>query len=111
MYQSHEREGAYWGIGTPISRYQLADSLSVPKEVSQRLAKVRTRLNAFTEEEQCSLINWGYAACDAAVRKFARPPEPSLPRWPYAKYALDQGLHPGVKVNETPDFVEPVRSG
>ncbi len=111
MYQSREREGAYWGIGTPISRYQLADSLSVPKEVSQRLAKVRTRLNAFTEEEQCSLINWGYAACDAAVRKFARPPEPSLPRWPYPKFALDQGLHPAVKVNETPDFVEPVRSG
>jgi NTE family protein len=108
MYQGNEREGAYWGIGTPISDYKLPDALSVPPEVTERLAKIRTRLNAFNDEEQCTLINWGYAACDGAVRKYTRPPKSTVPQWPYPNYALSQGVPAGVKANNTPDFVQPV---
>ena len=108
MYQGQERQGAYWGIGKPIERYQLPDALAVPAEVTQRLAKIRTRLNPFSEEEQCTLINWGYAACDAAVRKYTRPPKSTVPRWPYPSYPLSQESLSGVKAKDTPDFVEPV---
>jgi NTE family protein len=59
MYKGKERDGAYWGIGTPISRYKVPDALPVPAEVTEALARVRTRLNPFTEPEQCSLVNWG----------------------------------------------------
>ena len=31
---------------------------------------MRTRLNKFNEREQCELINWGYAICDAAIRRY-----------------------------------------
>src|SRR5436309_1386954 len=54
------------------------------------LARIRTRLNPFTQAEQESLINWGYAVCDAAVRTYfnlhASPPS----GWPYPTYALEQ---------------------
>jgi NTE family protein len=108
MYQGNEREGVYWGIGTPISRYKLPDALSVPPEVTERLAKIRTRLNAFNDEEQCMLINWGYAVCDGAVRKYTRPPKSTVPQWPYPNYPLSQGVPAGVKANDTPDLVQPV---
>ncbi len=107
MYQGRERTGAYWGIGTPIARYNLAGALNVPRDVTQRLAKIRTRLNAFTEEEQCTLINWGYAICDAAVRRCSPAPKTPLPQWPYPDYALDKGVSAEVKVKRTPDFIQP----
>ena len=64
-----EREGAYWGIGTPIERYELDSSIKVPEKKTKELSEIRTRLNAFSEREQGELINWGYAITDAAVRK------------------------------------------
>jgi NTE family protein len=107
MYKSGERDGAYWGIGTPISRYDLPDALPVPPKVTETLAKMRTRLNPFTESEQCSLINWGYAVCDAAVRKHLHPPTAPTPAWPYPAYALD-GAGPKLLVTrKTADLVEP----
>jgi NTE family protein len=59
---------------------------------SSARASIRTRLNRFEDVEQEQLINWGYAVCDAPVRRYA--PEiianPSLPQWPYADNALDR---------------------
>lgn len=34
------------------------------------LARKRTRLNEFSEKEQCQLFNWRYALCDSAIRKY-----------------------------------------
>lgn len=83
--------GAYWGIMTEISRYQLADALPVPDEKTQELASIRTRLNRFSESEQCQLINWGYAVCDAAMRRHVLDSPPVVPSaWPYPDYALDR---------------------
>lgn len=85
------KAGTYWAIRSEISDYGLADCLDCPASVTNRLAKVRTRLNSFSEPEQCQLINWGYAVCDAAMRRHVlveggTPP----PKWPYAEYALDR---------------------
>jgi NTE family protein len=78
-----ERLGAYWGIGTDISHYGLADSLPFPRETSLRLAETPTRLAALAPETQQQLINWGYAVSDAALRAHLNTSFPKPPKLPY----------------------------
>ncbi len=68
LFKRGERKGAYWGIDTDPAGYPLADAMPCPPATRQRLAAMRTRLNAFSAQEQGELINWGYAICDAALR-------------------------------------------
>lgn len=84
------RQGTYWGIGTEIREYELADALPVLPQHIDALAKMRTRLSEFTEDEQRRLINWGYAVCDAAMRKHVLTGPAPAPNWPYPAYRLDQ---------------------
>lgn len=68
-FQHKEAGGTYWGIGTPVDRYQLGQAaLPVSAAKTDELAKIRTRLNRFSPDEQEELINWGYAVCDAAMK-------------------------------------------
>ena len=84
------RQGAYWGIMTEIGAYGLPDPLPVPAAKTRALAAIRTRLNPFSEQEQGELINWGYALCDAAMRRHVlREPVPP-PAWPDPAYRLDR---------------------
>jgi NTE family protein len=91
-FRREEREGAYWGIDTPLRDYGLADALKCCDEAVAAMASKRTRLNRFEDVEQEQLINWGYAVCDAAVRRYAPAliANPSSPRWPYSDNALDR---------------------
>lgn len=68
-YKRSERKGAYWGIRTNIADYQLADPLPCPFDRTMELASVATRLKRLDKTTQERLINWGYAVCDAAMRK------------------------------------------
>ena len=68
-YQLGTRKGAYWGIRTNIQDYQLADALPCPFPRTMELANLPTRLKAMDPTIQERLINWGYAVCDAALRK------------------------------------------
>jgi NTE family protein len=68
-FESHERAGAYWGARTDIANYQLADALPCPVDKTTLLANTPTRLKALADSDQMRLINWGYAVCDAAMRK------------------------------------------
>ena len=70
QYQSGAHAGTYWGINTQIQKYALADALAVAPATITKLAAMRTRLNAFSPEEQELLINWGYAVTDAAMRRW-----------------------------------------
>ena len=63
------RKGAYWGIRTDIGDYQLSSALPCPHAQTMELAKIPTRLKRLDDHQQERLINWGYAACDAALRK------------------------------------------
>ena len=63
------RNGAYWGIRTNISDYDLADAMNCPFDKTMALANVKTRLKRVDSDIQEKLINWGYAVCDAAMRK------------------------------------------
>jgi len=107
LYKSKQRTGAYWGIMTPIERYSAAKMLVVPTQRTEELARIRTRLNPFTQSEQESLINWGYAVCDAAVRTYFDQQAPPPSGWPYPTYALDKPLAQDVKVEPTKDLLEP----
>jgi NTE family protein len=89
-YQQGRTKGAYWGITMPISEYGLNDSLPCPLQVTKALSDLRTRLNSFTEDEQCCLINWGYAICDAALRRWVGVRNQPFAAWPYPAFALDK---------------------
>jgi NTE family protein len=78
------RRGAYWGIGTPIERYDgRVAGLPCPPDAVQRLASVPTRLKRLDDRTQEQLINWGYAACDAAYRSHVDGAAPQSPGFPY----------------------------
>ncbi|MFA6957128.1 MAG: patatin-like phospholipase family protein [Thermoanaerobaculia bacterium] len=74
-----KRKGAYWGIRSDIAHFRLTDAIACPHEATMKLAEVETRLAAMPAQLQERLINWGYAVCDAAMRKHADrkivPPE------------------------------------
>jgi NTE family protein len=82
-YMSDEREGTYWGIRTDITDYGLADSLPCPPEHTSELAALPTRLTALRTVVQERLVNWGYAVCDAALRRHVDPALPSPRSFPY----------------------------
>ncbi len=66
---SKEREGAYWGIRTDLSKYELPDAIPFSKERAEALATTPTRLKELDNDVQEGLIDWGYAVCDAAIRR------------------------------------------
>jgi len=72
-FRSAAHRGSYWGITTSVADYQLADALAGVPEATSYLSSMRTRLNPFTDAEQCRLINGGYALCDAAMRTYVIP--------------------------------------
>ena len=82
-YQQGERDGAYWGIRTDILDYQVDKALPCPFDQTMALARIPTRLKALSEPDQMHLINWGYAVCDAALRKHVDPSLPAPSDFPY----------------------------
>ena len=79
-----KRNGAYWGIGSDIKNYHLRSALPAPFDRTTELARLGTQLRPFGKKREERLINWGYAICDAAVRKhFGQPNDPPA-AFPYA---------------------------
>lgn len=79
-FQRAERRGAYWGIRSHIADFgPPPGSLPCPPDQTALLAATKTRLKAIDATLQERLINWGYAICDAAMRRWvvpqALPPE------------------------------------
>lgn len=68
-YQSGTRKGTYWGIGSDMERYVTPGVLTCPVNKTLALAAVPTRLKSLPLLVRQRLINWGYAICDAAIRK------------------------------------------
>lgn len=60
----------YAGIDSNPAKYPAAQTLKPDPEVITALARMRTRLNPFTAEEQGRLINWGWLMMDVAARSF-----------------------------------------
>jgi NTE family protein len=73
-YQKSERNGCFWGIRTDFRDYHLPeDPLGCANRNSSALAEIPTRLRKMSADEQERLINWGYAICDAALRRHFGP--------------------------------------
>lgn len=90
-FTSKRLAGAYWGIRTDIADYHLNSTLPAPHDKTLALAEIPTRLKALPEIRQHQLMNWGYAVCDAALRKHVvdlLPSEATVP----ADFPLPGGL-------------------
>jgi NTE family protein len=80
------RDGAYFGIRTDITHYGLADALPCPHDKTMQLAAESTRLARIDDRTQERIINWGYAACDAAMRRWViAGATVSAPKFPYER--------------------------
>ena len=72
-FRSGQWQGAYWNIRDDISRFPASHTLPCPFEQTMALANTETDLSGKHAREQQRLMNWGYAACDAAVRSYLLP--------------------------------------
>jgi NTE family protein len=79
---AQERKVAYWAISSDLADYVVGGSepgqpsfevLGVSDQARAALAGISTRLAALDRVQQHRLINWGYAGCDAAMRRYAFP--------------------------------------
>jgi NTE family protein len=82
-FKAKQRRGTYWGIRSDIADYHLPDALPCPHERTLQLAAIATRLSRLDDISQQRLINWGYAICDAGLRKHVDPTLTPKPQFPY----------------------------
>ena len=82
-FQAGLRQGTYWGIRTNIADYRLPVTLPCPLDLSMQLANIDTRLKRLEPDVQERLINWGYAVCDAAMRRHVVPAATPPAGFPY----------------------------
>jgi NTE family protein len=61
----------------------LAHTLPCPHDKTLKLANINTRLKAMPSRQQEMLINWGYAVCDAALRKYIDQQIEPAGKFPY----------------------------
>ena len=102
-FQQRDRAGAYWGIRSDISHYGLADALAAPYGATMKLAAVPTRLHQVEHRLQERLINWGYAACDAAMRSHVDQKLRARPTFPTQRRVLSPGRPSSVPEREARD--------
>ena len=69
-YKAGIRKGAYWSIWEDISIFDDNPSLDCPFSKTSKIAQTSTRLEGLDTVDQEKIINWGYAICDAAMRKY-----------------------------------------
>jgi NTE family protein len=88
-YLKGERDGAYWGIRSHIGDYGPPDgSLPCPDDKALQLARTATRLAHMDDDLQERLINWGYAICDAAMRRWVDTTLPAPGGFPYPRAGI-----------------------
>jgi NTE family protein len=82
-FEAGRQKGTYWGIWTNIADYGLPSTLPCPHDLTLRVAATPTRLGKMDGAVQEQLINWGYAVCDAAMRRHVDPGQPADGAFPY----------------------------
>lgn len=84
-FLSGDRKGAYWSVRSRIDDYGLSNALPCPDTHTAQLSQIATRLSNMSDETQERLINWGYAICDAAMRRWVDPTLPAPTDFPYSR--------------------------
>jgi NTE family protein len=87
-FQRGERDGFYVAIRGDIARYPVRGALPAPREHTRELAEVRTRLAPLKPVVQERLINWGYAICDAGLRRRLDPGTPPPSSFPFPEAGI-----------------------
>ena len=87
-YKLGTRKGTYWGIRTDLADYGVKDAMNCPFDKTIKLANIGTRLKRLEPEAQEQLINWGYAVCDAAMRKHVETSLPASGIFPYPESGI-----------------------
>lgn len=82
------RAYAYAGIDGDPAIFKVKRSLRADPELTLTLARIRTRLNPFSDREQGLLINWGWYMTDLAVRSFIVKNVEAPTVWPVPKWPL-----------------------
>jgi NTE family protein len=82
------RRGAYWGTYSDIANYGRQATLPCPVERTMLLAKLPTRLAAFSSLNQERLINWGYAICETAMHVWVDDAVACPTQFPYPKVGV-----------------------
>lgn len=83
LFDQGERKGAYWGIRQNIQTYFPDYPLPCPMDRTTELALTATRLAKMDDTLQERLINWGYAICDGAIRRYFAPTAPAPTAFPF----------------------------
>ena len=78
-----ERRGAFWSIDADLAAFPAPDTLPCPAAKTRKLAAIDTDLGEKSARTQERLINWGYAACDAALRSYVSRAWPAPRDFPY----------------------------
>jgi len=87
-FKTGVRKGTYWGIRTDIADYAVNGALPCPLAQTTVLAGTPTRLKELPAVAQERLINWGYAVCDAAMRKYVTTGVQPSANFPYPRSAV-----------------------
>lgn len=82
------RNGAYWGIRSAIADFKFTDPMTLDSDLTRSLCRIRTQLDPFSDSERGYLINWGYAMCDLAIRKWLPVLGSEKGQWPVPTYPL-----------------------
>lgn len=90
------RSGTYWGVGSAIAAYDLPDAIAFADVHAKKLAATSTRLQELGERHQQGLVDWGYAICDTAMRRWVMPDAPRPTKLPYS--ALDAYASKDVRI-------------
>jgi NTE family protein len=93
-----ERKLGMWRTLTDVTSYEDPPRKPSPFDVHEGwrfyMAKFRTRLNHFSDEERARLINWGYVCCDVIMRNYVLETPPAPAALPYPEYNFENA--PGV---------------
>ncbi len=84
------RQPVYAGIDGDPAAYPAPQVIKAGPERIRALARMRTRLNPFSEAEQGQLINWGWLAMDVAARSFLVPGAAVPTTLPVPAFPLDE---------------------
>lgn len=87
-FAAGERSGTYWGIRSDSANYGVPGQLPCPFQKTTALAHTPTRLAALDDRSQERIINWGYAICDAAMRKHVAPAAAPPRGFPYSSTGI-----------------------
>jgi NTE family protein len=88
-YKAGIRKGAYWSMWEDILTFDDNPSLACPFSKTLKIAQTTTRLEGLDADDQAKIINWGYAICDAAMRKYGGMDPNMKPRqFPYPQVGV-----------------------